>query len=73
MAKTTCRRAERRLVGLVGECEAEAGSYLNRPSDFLFTISRVENKAETIYTRPDKEHVRARQGNSGFVGKENLN
>lgn len=63
VARTTCRRAERRVVGLVGEgeCEAEAGRYLNRLSDFLFTISRVasrlENKAETIYTRPDKEGV----------------
>ena len=63
VARTTCRRAERRVVGLVGEgeCEAEAGRYLNRLSDFLFTISRVasrlENKAETIYTRPDKEPV----------------
>ena len=63
VVRTTCRRAERRVVGLVGEgeYEAEAGRYLNRLSDFLFTISRVasrlENKAETIYNRPDKEPV----------------
>ena len=42
-----------------GECDKEAGKYLNRLSDFLFTISRVaskvEEKEETIYTRPDKE------------------
>ena len=64
VARTTCRRAERRVVGLVGEgeCEAEAGRYLNRLSDFLFTMARVasrlENKAETIYTRPDKEPIK---------------
>lgn len=63
VARATCRRAEREVVSLVsdGECIAEASRYLNRLSDFLFTISRVaakvENKAETIYTRPDKAHV----------------
>ena len=63
VARTTCRRAERRVVGLVGEgeCEAEAGRYLNRLSDFLFNISRVtsrlENKAETIYIPTSNLHV----------------
>ena len=63
VARATCRRAEREVVTLVGdgECEAEAGRYLNRLSDFLFTISRVasrvEHKEETIYTRPDKTPV----------------
>jgi len=61
IARATCRRAEREVVVLVGEgeCDKEAGKYLNRLSDFLFTISRVaskvEEKEETIYTRPDKE------------------
>ena len=74
VARTTCRRAERRVVGLVaeGECEQEAGQYLNRLSDFLFTISRVasrmENKAETIYTRPDKEPINYQ--NKGHLWKK---
>ena len=46
VARTTCRRAERRVVGL---------------SDLLFTISLVacclETAANEIYTRPDKEPV----------------
>ena len=60
VARATCRRAEREVSELVkaGECVPEAGKYLNRLSDFLFTISRVgskvEGKEETIYTRPDK-------------------
>ena len=61
VARATCRRAEREVADLVkaGECVEEAARYLNRLSDFLFTISRVaskvEKKEETIYTRPDKE------------------
>ena len=61
VARATCRRAEREVADLVkaGECVEEAARYLNRLSDFLFTISRVaskvEQKEETIYTRPDKE------------------
>ena len=60
VARATCRRAEREVAELVqaGECVQEAARYLNRLSDFLFTISRVaskvEQKEETIYTRPDK-------------------
>ena len=63
IARATCRRAEREVVVVVGEgeCDKEAGKYINRLSDFLFTISRVaskvEGKEETIYTRPDKENV----------------
>ena len=60
VARATCRRAERAVAELVQaeECVPEAAKYLNRLSDFLFTISRVaskvEGKEETIYTRPDK-------------------
>ena len=64
VARTICRRAEREVVSLLPEsegCLAESARYLNRLSDFLFTISRiaskVDKKSETIYTRPDKAHV----------------
>jgi len=63
IVRATCRRAEREVVVVVGEgeCDKEAGKYINRLSDFLFTISRVASKVEgmeeTIYTRPDKETV----------------
>ena len=74
VARATCRRAEREVVALVGagQCEAEAGRYLNRLSDFLFTISRVasrvDKKEETIYTRPDKTPVNYQQ--SGTLWKK---
>lgn len=47
VARTACRRAERRLVALarvepVGE---ETVRYLNRLSDLLFVMARVENHA----------------------------
>ena len=76
VARATCRRAEREVVVLVGEeeCDKEAGKYLNRLSDFLFTISRVaskvEEKEETIYTRPDKEKVAYRP--KGELWKKDL-
>jgi cob(I)alamin adenosyltransferase len=44
-ARTTCRRAERKVVPLsrAGAVEAEAVVYLNRLSDLLFTMARVSN------------------------------
>ncbi len=45
LARTVCRRAERRLVAL-DRAEPLRGAglrYLNRLSDLLFTIARVEN------------------------------
>ena len=45
VARTICRRAERLLVGLA-EAEAineQAQIYLNRLSDWLFTLARYEN------------------------------
>jgi cob(I)alamin adenosyltransferase len=45
VARAVCRRAERRVVAL-SECEAvspAAPIYLNRLSDFLFTLARYEN------------------------------
>ena len=48
VARTVCRRAERRVVRLSEEVEVSAGviEYLNRLSDFLFVIARVVNHRE---------------------------
>ncbi|XP_078680214.1 corrinoid adenosyltransferase MMAB-like [Branchiostoma floridae x Branchiostoma belcheri] len=57
MARAICRRTERRLVPLVssGDVDPEVGRYVNRLSDFLFTLARfaamTENKEEKIYRR----------------------
>ena len=46
LARTVCRRAERRAVSLDREAplEAPALRYLNRLSDLLFVLARVENR-----------------------------
>jgi cob(I)alamin adenosyltransferase len=46
VARTVCRRAERRLVTLAGEepVRAELLRYLNRLSDLLFVLARVANR-----------------------------
>jgi len=46
LARTVCRRAERRAVSLDREAPLEAPSlrYLNRLSDLLFVLARVENR-----------------------------
>jgi cob(I)alamin adenosyltransferase len=45
VARTVCRRAERRVVGLQRDAEVAEPSlrYLNRLSDLLFVLARVEN------------------------------
>ena len=48
VARTTCRRAERRVVelGLETEIPPLVVIYLNRLSDLLFTLARVANKRD---------------------------
>ena len=45
LARTVCRRAERRVVSLAAQAEVPAGVvvYLNRLSDLLFTYARLAN------------------------------
>jgi cob(I)alamin adenosyltransferase len=47
VARTVCRRAERRVVDLAGDeaIPAIVVIYLNRLSDLLFTLARVANRA----------------------------
>ncbi len=47
VARTACRRAERRVVALAREepVGAHVVPYLNRLSDLLFTMARFENQA----------------------------
>jgi len=58
VARTVCRRAERRTVGLVqdGVCDPNVLRYLNRLSDFFFTAGRwtnyCEGQEEIQYRRP---------------------
>jgi len=48
VARTVCRRAERRVVELSENVDVSSGviEYLNRLSDFLFVLARVVNHRE---------------------------
>jgi cob(I)alamin adenosyltransferase len=63
LARTICRRAERRVVGLLhtpGESVAEALLiYLNRLSDLLFVLARVMNARAGIEDTPWSERSHA--------------
>lgn len=54
VARTVCRRAERRCVALAGVEEIDESNlrYLNRLSDLLFVIARLENARAGV---PDVE------------------
>ena len=60
MARTICRRAERRVLTLADaeDVNAEVLRYLNRLSDLLFVVARVlarhENGKEVIWRRGDR-------------------
>ncbi|CAG08528.1 unnamed protein product, partial [Tetraodon nigroviridis] len=56
-ARTVCRRAERSVVSIVrsGEADPEVARFLNRLSDYLFTLARFaamkEGRDEKIYKK----------------------
>ncbi|MFW6448071.1 MAG: cob(I)yrinic acid a,c-diamide adenosyltransferase [Halobacteriota archaeon] len=55
LARTVCRRAERRVVALAEESERDLANpvaYLNRLSDLLFTLARLVNAREGYEERP---------------------
>uniref|UniRef100_A0A8C4MI60 Metabolism of cobalamin associated B n=1 Tax=Equus asinus asinus TaxID=83772 RepID=A0A8C4MI60_EQUAS len=57
LCRAVCRRAERRVVPLVqmGETDANVAKFLNRLSDYLFTLARYvamkEGNQEKIYKK----------------------
>ncbi|XP_061529302.1 corrinoid adenosyltransferase [Phycodurus eques] len=59
IARTVCRRAERSVAPIVrsGEANPDVARFLNRLSDYLFTVARYaalkENNKEIIYKRPE--------------------
>ena len=52
-ARTTCRRAEREVVGLAKDAEVREIIlvYLNRLSDLLFTLARLANQRANVSDR----------------------
>lgn len=54
VARTVCRRAERRVVSLGNTVNPEVVRYLNRLSDFLFILSRVANGADELLWEPGR-------------------
>jgi len=52
MARTVCRRAERRVLSMNDERTANGRIYLNRLSDLLFIAARVASGGNERYWRP---------------------
>ncbi len=52
IARTVCRRAERRLVALDCASDSDFVVYLNRLSDWLFCLSRLANHRSGIAEHP---------------------
>ena len=56
MARTVCRRAERRVVTLASRLEtmipANAIEYLNRLGDLLFVLARLANARDGVADDP---------------------
>lgn len=56
LCRAICRRAERRLASIRDEIDGEPLRYLNRLSDYFFTIARFsvqeEGNSEIVYRRP---------------------
>ena len=59
VCRTVCRRAERRVVTLSHKTEIneDALKYINRLSDFFFTVARTANARLAV---PDIEYLRSR-------------
>ena len=72
VARTVCRRAERRMVPLVQEeetCDPAALAYVNRLSDYLFTAARFVNYCEE---RDELQYKREEKGANGGVKDSNF-
>ena len=77
LARTVCRRAERRMVPIIqdeiGSLDPAAYSYINRLSDYLFTVARYvnycEGKDEVQYR---KKNTRLGVSSSSIEGRERV-
>jgi cob(I)alamin adenosyltransferase len=68
VARTVCRRAERRMVPLIRDhecCDPNSLSYVNRLSDYLFTAARFVNYCDGM---DEVQYRRERGMKSGEVG-----
>ncbi|HEY2259815.1 MAG TPA: cob(I)yrinic acid a,c-diamide adenosyltransferase [Solirubrobacteraceae bacterium] len=54
VARTVCRRAERRAIACGDQCSPEVVRYLNRLSDLLFILSRAANGGQEPLWEPGR-------------------